>query len=151
MVCADRDPRALGHEAEAGVADHFFRQCPTSRLAPQVLAIQLEEVEGVEEDILARRLAPQPFEHRKPVLIAGHGLAVDQAGAATQLLRQPQLPFQPSSRVATGKSSELRPVSQYTASPTHSCTAVSVRRNPSLTLAKGCSASSTPCVRQSTG
>jgi hypothetical protein len=99
----------------------------------------------------ACRLAPQLLEHREPVLIAGDRLATDQAGAATQLLPQPQLPFQPSSRVATGKSSELRPVSQYTASPTHSCTAVSVRRNPSLTLAKGCSASSTPRVRQSTG
>src|SRR5262245_32674000 len=50
------------------------------RLPPQVLAIQLEEVEGVEEDMLARRLAPKPFEHRESVLIAGHGLAVDQAG-----------------------------------------------------------------------
>jgi hypothetical protein len=29
------------------------------RLAPQVLAIELEEVEGVEEDMLARRLAPR--------------------------------------------------------------------------------------------
>src|SRR5262249_5184679 len=28
------------------------------RLPPQVLAIQLEEIEGVEEDMLARRLAP---------------------------------------------------------------------------------------------
>ena len=36
------------------------------RLAPQVLAIQLEEVEGVKEDMLARRLAPQPLEHREP-------------------------------------------------------------------------------------
>jgi len=45
------------------------------------LAIQLEEVEGVEEDMLARRLAPQPFEHRELVLIAGDGLAIDQARA----------------------------------------------------------------------
>jgi hypothetical protein len=50
------------------------------RLASQVLAIQLEEVKGVEEDMLARRLAPQPLEHRKPVLIAGDSLAIDQAG-----------------------------------------------------------------------
>jgi len=48
------------------------------RLAPQVLAIQLQEVEGVEEDMLARRLAPQPFEHREPVLIAGDRLVIDQ-------------------------------------------------------------------------
>ena len=44
------------------------RERPVARLqrvAPQVLAIQLEEVEGVEEDMLA--LAPQLLEHRKPV------------------------------------------------------------------------------------
>jgi len=28
------------------------------RLAPEVFAVQLKEVEGVEEDMLARRLAP---------------------------------------------------------------------------------------------
>jgi hypothetical protein len=49
------------------------------RLAPQVLTIQFEEVKGVEKDMLARRLAPQPFEHREPVLIAGDRLAIDQA------------------------------------------------------------------------
>src|SRR5215471_2613879 len=64
-----------------GLPTAFFRQCPTSQLAPQVLAIQLEEVEGIiEEDMLARRLAPQLLEHRKPVLIAGDRLAIDQAG-----------------------------------------------------------------------
>src|SRR5215831_15360976 len=46
------------------------------RFAPQVLAIQFEEVEGVKEDMLARRLAPQPLEHREPVLIAGDRLAI---------------------------------------------------------------------------
>src|SRR5215831_18544042 len=30
--------------------------------------------------MLARRLAPQPLEHREPVLIAGDRLAIDQAG-----------------------------------------------------------------------
>src|SRR6516164_7002068 len=50
------------------------------RLAPEVFAVQLKEVEGIEEDMLARRLAPQPFEHREPVLIAGDRLAIDQAG-----------------------------------------------------------------------
>ena len=49
------------------------------RLAPDVFAVQLKEVEGIEEDMLARRLAPQPFEHREPVLIAGDRLAIDQA------------------------------------------------------------------------
>src|SRR5262249_59541749 len=31
------------------------------RLAPQVCAVQLQQVEGVEEDMLARRLTPQPL------------------------------------------------------------------------------------------
>jgi hypothetical protein len=44
------------------------------------LARKLEQVEGVEEDMVARRLAPQPFEHREPVLIASDRLAIDQAG-----------------------------------------------------------------------
>jgi hypothetical protein len=38
------------------------------------LAIQLEEIEGVEKDVLFRRLAPQLLERRKPVLIAGDRL-----------------------------------------------------------------------------
>jgi hypothetical protein len=45
------------------------------RLAPQVLAIQLEEVEGVEEDVLARGLAPQLLVDGKLVLIAGKPVA----------------------------------------------------------------------------
>ena len=31
--------------------------------------------------MLARRLEPQPLEHREPVLIAGDRFAIDQAGA----------------------------------------------------------------------
>src|SRR5262249_21780876 len=69
-----------------------FRRSPEgsyatgSRASPcaspaQVLAIQLKEVEDVEEDMLARRLEPQPFEHRESVLIAGDRFAIDQAGA----------------------------------------------------------------------
>ena len=30
--------------------------------------------------MLARRLAPQPLEHREPIVIAGDRLAIDQAG-----------------------------------------------------------------------
>jgi hypothetical protein len=80
VVCADRNPRALGREAEAGVADHFFSTVPNVAAPPQVLAIQFEEVEGVEEDMPTRRLAPQPFEYRGSVPIAGDCLAIDQAG-----------------------------------------------------------------------
>jgi hypothetical protein len=51
------------------------------RLAPQVRAVQLEQVEGIQEDVAACALATKPLEHREPILVAGHGLAVDQARA----------------------------------------------------------------------
>ena len=80
---------------KATLASLLRRSLPGLRLNERrsARAAGLEEVEGVEEDMLARWLAPQLLEHCKPVLIAGDRLAVDQAGAATQLLPQPQLPF----------------------------------------------------------
>src|SRR5262245_18084429 len=48
------------------------------RLAPQVLAIEFQEIEGVEEDMVARRLEPQPLEHRESVLVAGDCFAINQ-------------------------------------------------------------------------
>ncbi len=39
-------------------------------LAPEVLTVQLQKVEGVEEDALPAPLAPQPLEHREPVVNA---------------------------------------------------------------------------------
>ena len=38
------------------------------RLAPEVFAVQLKEVEGIEEDMLARRLAPQSSNTASPFL-----------------------------------------------------------------------------------
>jgi len=50
------------------------------------LAIQFEEVERVKEDMFARRPAPQPFEHREPVLIAGDRFAINQARADLEMV-----------------------------------------------------------------
>ena len=46
------------------------------RLPPQVRAIEFEQVEGIEEHVVAFALTTKPFEHREPILVAGHGLAV---------------------------------------------------------------------------
>jgi hypothetical protein len=35
--------------------------------------------EGIEEHVAAFALATKLLEHREPILVAGHGLAVDQA------------------------------------------------------------------------
>jgi hypothetical protein len=48
---------------------------------PQILAVQLQQVKGIEEYVLARPLVPQPLEHGEALLVADDRLAVDQAGA----------------------------------------------------------------------
>jgi hypothetical protein len=52
-----------------------------SIVPPQVRAIQFGQVEGMEEHVAAFALATKPLEHREPILVAGHGPAVDQARA----------------------------------------------------------------------
>jgi hypothetical protein len=54
------------------------------RLAPEVLAVELEEVEGVEEDLGRPLPVPQQGKHGEPVLVAADHLAVDQARARLQ-------------------------------------------------------------------
>jgi hypothetical protein len=58
------------------------------RFAPQVLAVQLEQVEGEQEHVVIVAPVAQPLEHRDPVLIADDGLAVDQAGPRRQRARR---------------------------------------------------------------
>ena len=53
----------------------------TSSGSPQVLAVQLQQVKGAEEDVPALTLAPQPLEHGDAVVVAGDRLPVDQARA----------------------------------------------------------------------
>ncbi len=56
------------------------------RLAPQVVAVELQEIEGDENDVLVVAAMPQHLKARHPVLIAAHRLAIDQAAARLQLV-----------------------------------------------------------------
>jgi hypothetical protein len=49
------------------------------RLAPQVVAVQFDQVEGVEEDVAVMAALAQPVEYRQAVVVASHRFAVDQA------------------------------------------------------------------------
>jgi hypothetical protein len=52
--------------------------------APQVVAAQLDKVEGVQEHVAIMAPIPNPVERRHAVLVTGDGLAVDDAGARLQ-------------------------------------------------------------------
>jgi hypothetical protein len=52
------------------------------RLALKVGTVKFEKVEGEEEHSPRLMFASKPLEHSEPVLIAGDGLAIDQAGTA---------------------------------------------------------------------
>src|SRR5262249_53896671 len=65
----------LGHDrCESGLAD-------LKRITPQVVAVQFNEVEGVEEDALVRALVTDEIERCNAILIAGDSFAVDDARA----------------------------------------------------------------------
>ena len=65
----------LGHDRrERGLAD-------LKRIAPEVIAVQLDEVEGVEEDALVSALVPDEIERGNAVVIASDSFAIDDAGA----------------------------------------------------------------------
>ena len=58
----------LGHDrCERGLAD-------LERIAPQVVAVQFEEVEGVEEDALGSAVVTDEIERGNAVVIAGRRL-----------------------------------------------------------------------------
>src|SRR5262249_32386118 len=68
----------LGHDrCERGLAD-------LKRIAPEVVAVQLNEVEGVEEYALVSAVVTDEIERRNAVVIAGNSFAVDDAGARAQ-------------------------------------------------------------------
>ena len=79
-ICSlNRMPGAgLGHDrCECGLAN-------LKRIAPQVVAVQLDEVEGVEEYAVASALVTDEIERGHAVVIAGDSFAVDDAGARAQ-------------------------------------------------------------------
>src|SRR5262249_53857182 len=71
-ICAARIPSRT-----CGLAD-------LKRIAPQVVAVQFNEVEGVEEYALVSALVPDETERGHAVVIAGDSFAVDDAGARAQ-------------------------------------------------------------------
>src|SRR5262249_21118948 len=68
----------LGHDrCERGLADR-------KRIAPQVVAVQLNQVEGVEEYALVSAVVTDEIERGNAVIIAGNSFSVDDAGARAQ-------------------------------------------------------------------
>ena len=68
----------LGHNrCERGLAD-------LKRVAPQVVAVQFDEVEGIEKDASVSALVPDEIERGNAVLVASNRLAIDDAGARAQ-------------------------------------------------------------------
>jgi hypothetical protein len=57
---------------------------PPAIVTPQVLAIELQQIEGNEEDLRVMAAVPQLVKTRYPPLVAAHCLAVDQATAHLQ-------------------------------------------------------------------
>src|SRR5262249_31519165 len=78
-VFVEPDARAsLGHDGcERSLAD-------LKRITPEVVAVQLDEVEGVEEDALVSALVPDEIERGNAVVIASDSFAIDDAGAGAQ-------------------------------------------------------------------
>src|SRR5262249_2573565 len=54
------------------------------RSTPQVVTIQLDQVEGVEEYALVRAVVTDELERGNAVVVAGNSFAVDDAGARAQ-------------------------------------------------------------------
>src|SRR5262249_35819086 len=68
----------LGHDrCERGLAD-------PKRIAPQVVAVQLDEVEGVEKDAPVSALVTDEIERGHAAVIAGDSLAIDDSAARAQ-------------------------------------------------------------------
>ena len=68
----------LGHDrCERALAD-------LKRIAPQVVAIQFDQVEGVEEYALVSAVVTNEIERGDVVVIAGDSFAIDDAGARAQ-------------------------------------------------------------------
>src|SRR5262249_42480885 len=69
----------LGHNRrERGLAD-------LKRIAPEVVAVQLDEVERVEEYALVSALVPDEIERSNAVVIAGDSFAIDDARPRAQM------------------------------------------------------------------
>src|SRR5262249_251684 len=69
----------LGYDrCERGLAD-------LKRIAPQVVAVQLDEVEGIKKDAPVSALVPDEIERSNAVVIAGDSFAIDDARPRAQM------------------------------------------------------------------
>jgi hypothetical protein len=78
-VRVERDARMLAAQQRLQGALAGF-----DRLATQILAVELQQIEGAEDCGLARPVPADKIEHRKSVLVGDDRLAVDQARARRQ-------------------------------------------------------------------
>ena len=66
---------SLGHDrGERGLAD-------LKRIAPQIVAVQLDEIEGVQERAVIMAAVANEIERGNAIVIAGDSFAIDDAGA----------------------------------------------------------------------
>src|SRR5262245_34548955 len=78
MVVEPDAAAGLGHDrCERSLAD-------LKRIAPQVVAVQLDQVEGVQERTVIMAAVANEIERGNAVIIAGNSLAVDDARLRTQ-------------------------------------------------------------------
>jgi hypothetical protein len=79
MVFVEADAGAgLGHDRrERGFAD-------LKRIAPQVIAVQFDQIEGVQENAFVMAAVADAIERSDAVVITGNRLPIDDAGARAQ-------------------------------------------------------------------
>ena len=97
------------------------------RVAPQIVAVEFDQVEGIEEHARVVTPIPDAVEGRDPVIATCHRFAVDDAGARAQLgdcldNEREAVPRSPSLRAITRKPSCL--ISCSHASPEGGCGAL---------------------------
>jgi len=71
----------LKRRAKAGFGQHTSKRglAHLQRITPHVVAIQLDQVESVEEGTVVMAVVTDEVERRHAVVVASHGLAVDDA------------------------------------------------------------------------
>src|SRR5262245_64009746 len=78
MLVEAQDKASFGqHTSKRGLA-HF------QRITPQVVPVQLNQVEGVEKGTVVVTVVANEIERRHAVVVAGNRLSIDDAGARAQ-------------------------------------------------------------------
>jgi hypothetical protein len=73
-------------DARPGLSQHHFqRSFPAlQRITPQIVAAQLDQVEGVEEYPILSAVMTDKVERSNAIVIASHSFAINDAGAGAQ-------------------------------------------------------------------